>query len=169
MANHLHWYINGTAGAQDGTEIDISNAFDIGVINSFVKLRATGGLGYYPPIIKPLYLRCDAGFEIASGTLKIGYRNQGNRNYIGALGTRYNFDQSELKLFKTTEEMNAALLEPYIGITAQNFTGSVEITASNKITDVNSAVILIALIGDVATLPTSPIDLIEFSFTETAL
>lgn len=172
MANHLHWYINGTAGAKDGTEVDVKNILNLGAINTFSLMMGSGTStgGYYPPVIMPLYFRCESGFEISEGTLKIGFRDMNNGNFIGALGNRYSYDQCAPLMFKTIQEINTALLRDYIGISRMGNGNALTITEENKITDVNSAVILIFLIHDATKIGSAfPMDLINFSFTETAV
>lgn len=73
-------------------------------------------------------------------------------------------------MFKTIQEINTALLRDYIGISCIDNGNALTITKENKITDVNSAVILIFLIHDSIRIGSAfPMDLINFSFTETSL
>ena len=176
MASHLHWYIDGTVGEQDGTEIDISQALNF-TMNTAFKLTgsktATGG--YYPPVILPLYFRMETGYEIAEGEFYIGYREYEisggayhDINFIGALGTTYNYDQSTPILFQTQDSLNKALKNTNIGITRIGNNKPLAITASNKITNVNSAIVLIALCQSPELIGSANAqEIVQFSFTET--
>lgn len=168
MANHLHWYKNGTIGAADGEEIDITKPIDLGVVNTFARI-STGQESinsYYPIIGFPLYLRTEIGYEIAEGTLKCGYYNGSTQKlYVGAVGSNWT-----PTLFKSKEAFQSYITKP--SLTISNITNSTGLTINqnNKITSVNSMLFICVLAPSTDLIGQSnPLDLINFSFTETAV
>lgn len=167
MANHLHWYIDGTIGAKDGTEIDISTAINLGSVNTAFKISTTdSSYHYYPPIIKPLYFRMEEGYEITQGTFICGYHlNSNTPLYIGAATTNSNYIP---QIFTTELAAKKTLDASNIRISYKGY--QLTITESNKITDVNQCILLMILFGgDPSQIgELYPQDIINFSFTETA-
>lgn len=170
MANHLHWYIHGSIGAADGQEIDITKPFNIGDINTFTDVisyptSTVSVANFYPIIGFPLYLRTEAGFEISSGTLTAGY--QSSTIIIAPIGTQT--VQTRPALFQDKTALLQALDGSNIYAAIQPTT-QLTITASNKITSVNSCLFFVvgikpgAQIGDLY-----PLNLLNFSFTETVV
>lgn len=168
MANHLHWYKNGTIGAADGEEIDITQPIDLGAVNTFARI-STGQErinSYYPIIGFPLYLRTETGYEIAEGTLKCGYYDEGTQKmYIGAIGNTW-----IPALFKSKEDFRSYITRPNFTISYITNSTALTINQSNKITSVNSMLFICVLAPSTDRIGSSnPLDLINFSFTETAV
>lgn len=167
MPNHLHWYIRGSIGARDGQEVDITKPLNLGEINSYSNLCTypNRDYKYYPIIALPLFLRTETGFEISSGSLTVGYADT-NVGFIGALCTNSNWIP---ELFNTKTALKAALDSSNFKISTSNNT-ALSITTSNKITDVNSCLFLIcAYMNKDKASELYPVNLINFSFSETAV
>lgn len=164
MANHLHWYIHGSIGARDGQEVDITKPLNLGEINSYSNLCTypNRDYKYYPIIALPLFLRTETGFEISSGSLTVGYADT-SVGFIGALCTNNNWTP---ELFNTKTALKAALDSSRFKISGNNI--ALTITTSNKIADTNSCLFLMcAYMNKDKASELYPINLINFSFTET--
>lgn len=147
----IRFYIDGTTGQKDGTEVTSINP-----------ITATG---LFPSGSTAASKSVEAGFEISSGTLTAGY--QSSTIIISAIGTQ----QSQVKpvLFQDKTALLQALdgSNIYAAISPNN---PLAINSTNKITSVNSCLFFIvaikpgAQVGDLY-----PQNLLNFSFTETEL
>lgn len=168
MSNHLHWYINATIGAKDGTEINIADAINLGEVNTAFKISTTtSSYRYYPPIIKPLYFRMEDGWQITEGRFKCGYvSNVTPTLYIGAVTTSTNYTP---KIFTTELAAKQAFNANNIRISDNSSNTTLTITEANKITDVNQCILLMILFdGEPSQIgELYPQDIINFSFSET--
>lgn len=109
-------------------------------------------------------MRTETGFEISSGSLTVGYADT-SVGFIGALCTNNNWTP---ELFNTKTALKAALDNSRFKISGKNI--ALTITTSNKITDTNSCLFLMcAYMNKDKASELYPINLINFSFTETAL
>jgi hypothetical protein len=168
MSNHLHWYIDATIGAKDGTEIDIADAINLGAVNTAFKISTTSSsYKYCPPIIKPLYFRMEDGWQITEGTFKCGNALNSNAPlYIGAVTSSTNFIP---QIFTTELAAKQALDANNIRISTSSSGTALTITEANKITDVNQCILLMILFGGEPSQigELYPQDIINFSFSET--
>lgn len=176
MANHLHWYINGTPGLKDGTEIDPTQPLEL-IINTYKVLFSGSNIGNMeykgscPPLFIPLSLRCETGYEILSGELKILY-NLTNKSFVAPISSATN--KPSIVLATTPEELNNAMQLNKICLHTVNVGTSdyitLKITEDNKITDVNKTVILCVINhGEMPQGINNAFDIINFSFSETAV
>lgn len=174
MASHLHIYINGTPGEKDGTELDITKPLEL-ITNTYKILLSNSNvssitqMGSYPILFIPLCFRCDSGYKVNSATLRIFYVLN-NNCFIGGLTTGP-YSSSPIKLFKTIDEINTYMQSDELYL---NATGSSDnhliIYEGNAITDVNSTVMLCVVNhGEIPQTINNAFDLIEFSFSETAV
>lgn len=171
MANHLHWYTGGTIGGQDGTEIDITQPINLGAINTYSNIFTAAYAGdrtnsFYPLSAFPVFLRMETGYEIADGKLRCGYFDN-NRNRFGALG---HSNDNTGKLYNTETALKQDLDSDTFALGGITSGYSISITGENKITDKNCCLFVLMLVTNTETIGTIyPFDLIDFSFTETAL
>lgn len=169
MANHLHWYTGGTIGGTDGTEIDITQPINLGAVNTFSLISAgqNDSQFYFPVIGFPLFLRTEPGYEIAQGALSCAYYNI-DELYIGAIGK----NNSSFKpiLFQTKLEFEQLMAESGMTLASNSTSSRLTITDSNKITAVNSMLFICVMAPSIKKIGlVNQVDLISFSFTETAV
>lgn len=174
MASHLHIYINGTPGEKDGTELDITKPLEL-ITNTYKVLLSNSNpsyisqMGSYPILFIPLCFRCESGYKVNSATLKIFYSLNENC-FIGGLATGP-YSSNPIKLFKTIDEINTYMQSNQLYLNAGGYSdNNLIIDESNAITDVNSTVMLCVVNhGEIPQTINNAFDLIEFSFSETAV
>lgn len=174
---HLGVYIDGICGGVDGVPVGMDN-FSI-TASSFeylylaqkgTYLRGSGLTNYGFPILQKIYLRCDPGYKVTSGSITVAQRAGYSGNQLTGLGTSSmrSFYLMPFampiggKLFYNGETLDDDIAASLEGFSAK-YSMSVDLSKYN-ITDTNAclALLIIPYNNEGATLQS----LLTLSFSE---